>query len=208
MAKQTLQAATAAGQVALGALQDPSGALSQCVTQDHSRATYRYCGIFTLSVATPTCVILIQGGGNTARVRRVGLAGWATTEGVMRALATRRTTAPTLGSAVLTAVSASLVDPASSSSPTTIVSTVGTANITTQGTTGGILGCGVITFPKAATIGAGQNCLAWPHGFQSDAGQSWVLRGSNNWISIELNGDAVPAGGVLLYEIEIEEDAS
>lgn len=208
MSAQNLLATTASGQIPLAALQDPTNSLIQVVSQDHSRAVYRYSGLLTLAVATPTAVLVIQGGAKTSRVRRIGLSGWGTTEGTMKALVIRRKTAGTLGSAVLTAVTAALSDTGTGSAPTTVVSTVGTANYTTLGTTAGQLGCGVLTFPKAATIGAGQGVICWPHGNQGDAGQSFVLRGSADWITVELNGDAVPAGGVLLYEIEIEEDAS
>lgn len=198
----------AGNQISAAVSKDPGGNSTPRVSLDSGANTYRYCGEMT-PVATPTCVILLQGSAKVdRRVKGIRVMGAATAAGAMACLATRRSSAPvTLGSAALAAVTPGYNDSISPApqSDTNPVSTIGTANITTQGTTAGVLGFTRIPFialTTAATSGEAKP-LIWPRA--AGDGQSWVLRGAADYISIELNGGALPAGGVLDFEIEIEE---
>lgn len=193
-------------------MQDAAGNNIPALTQDHDRAVYRAAIQFTLGVATPTAVFVLQGSATkTVRLRRIALQGWSTTSGVMKFKLSRRSTAGTLGSAVLTAIPTQGKNDTNSAAPSLTISSVGTANYGTLGTLTSILGAGVVGFNKAADVNVAPP-LVWPHGYQSDAGQSFVLRGTSDWITVDggadAGGDAVPAGGILCAEFEWEEDAS
>lgn len=173
-------------------------------------AMYRASILYTLGVATPTEVVVIQGSATkTARITKISVQGWSTTAGVMKWKLSRRTSAGTLGSAVLTAIpTQGKNDSGTVASPTIVLSTVGTANYTTVGTLGAILDCGVVGFNLAAQI---NNTVPWQP-LTGGASQSMVLRGTSDWLTLDggadAGGDAVPAGGVALITIEWAEDAS
>jgi hypothetical protein len=166
------------------------------------RATYRYAGLAFTPVATPTDVIQIQGSATkTLRITRIGIGGVATAQGNMPVQLVRRSTAGTLGSAVLTAVTAAKTD-TSDPAATGVVSTVGTANYTTLGTAVATLGASRLNMPAVGT-GAQPQRVVFVF-FTAPLGR----RGASDWLGINLNGAAVPSGGVIDYEIEIQEDAS
>jgi hypothetical protein len=166
------------------------------------RATYRYAGLAFTPVATPTDIIQIQGSTTkTLRVTKIRIGGVATGQGNMPVALIRRSAAGTLGSAVLTAVTGIKLD-TTDGAATGVVSTVGTANYTTLGTAVGTLRTGRLNMPA---VGAG--AAPQPIEFEFD-NAPLRLRGAAEWIGINLNGAAVPSGGVIDYEIEIEEDAS
>jgi hypothetical protein len=170
-----------------------------------AKATYRYAGVALAPVATPTDIIVIKGSATkTVVVKRVKLSGVATAQGNMPFLLIRRSTAGTLGSAVLTAVTAAKHD-TGDPAPTAVVSTVGTANYTTPGTAAGVEGVGRLSM-GAAGSGAVDNGLVWDFSTRRDA--PLRLRGASDFLVINANGAAVPSGGVIDYEIEIEEDNS
>jgi hypothetical protein len=164
--------------------------------------TYRYAGVALAPVATPTDVIEIQGSATkTIIVKRVKLAGAATAAGTMPAKLERRTTAGTIGSAVRTAVVAAKHDSADAA-PTAVVSTIGTANLGAVGTTAGIVGTGRLQMTALGT-GVAANDVVWDFANRDDKGI--YLRGILEFLCVNLNGAALPAGGVIDYEIEIEE---
>lgn len=173
-------------------------------------AVYRASILFTLGVATPTEVVVIQGSATkTARITKISVQGWSTTAGVMKWKLSRRTAAGTLGSAVLTAIpTQGKNDSGTVASPTIVLSTVGTANYTTVGTLGAILDCGVVGFNLAAQI---NNTVPWQP-LTGGAAEAMVLRGTSDWLTLDGGadggGDAVPAGGVALITIEWVEDGS
>lgn len=194
---------------ALGALQDANNNFIQSGTTDNGQATFRASIMYTLGVATPTAVIVMQGNaGKTIRFSKIALGGWATTEGCMKFKLSRRSTAGTLGSAALTAIPTQGKNDTASGASSLTISTVGTANYGTLGTLTSILDCGVVQFPKAATTGSGS---AQPLNFAMP-GQHLLLRGASDWLTIDggadAGGDAVPAGGILLATIEWVEDGS
>jgi hypothetical protein len=156
-------------------------------------------------------VVVIQGSATkTIRLTYVKVQGWSTTAGVMKWKMSRRTTAGTLGSAVLTAIpTQGKNDSGTVAAPTAVLSTVGTANYTTVGTLSAILDCGVVGFNLAAQI---NNTVPWVPVSPATASQAMVLRGTSDWITLDggadAGGDAVPAGGIALITVEWVEDAS
>jgi hypothetical protein len=163
---------------------------------------YRYAGTAFSMVATPTAVIVIQGSATkTVLIKSIKLSGAATAYGSMPFTLVRRSTAGTLGSAALTAVTAGKLD-TDNAAASAVVSTVGTANYTTLGTAVATLAAGRLNMPalgSAATSSAG-NPLVWH--FSDGFTQPLTLRGTGQYLTIEGNGAAIPAGGVLDYEIE------
>lgn len=165
--------------------------------------------LFTLGVATPTEVVVMQGSATkTIRLRKISVQGWSTTAGVMKWKLSRRTTAGTLGSAVLTAIpTQGKNDSGTVASPTLTVSTVGTANYGTVGTLGSINDSGVVGFNLAAQI---NNTLPWTP--TANTPEAFVLRGTSDWMTLDggadAGGDAVPAGGIALITIHWVEDGS
>lgn len=173
-----------------------------------SKTQYRYAQLGFTPVATPTDVILIQGSAlKTRRIKRVKLGGVATAAGNQPAQLIKRTSAPSLGSAVLTAVTAAQQDSGdpAPAADTNAVSTVGTANITTPGTAAGTFGVGRVQL-AAAGSGVAANDLVWDFATRMD--KAPVLRGVAQYLCVNLNGIALPTGAAFDFEIEIEEDNS
>jgi hypothetical protein len=170
--------------------------------QTYAVPTYRYAGLAFAPVATPTDIIVIKGSATkTLIVKRIKICGAATAAGTMPAKIERRSDAGTVGSAVLTAVAAAKHDSAQDAA-TGVVSTVGTANYTTVGTTAGVVGAGRLQMTALAT-GVAAIPLEWDFACRDDKGI--YLRGILEFLCVNLNGAALPSGGVVDYEIEIEE---
>lgn len=183
---------------------DSDGSFILLRSSEHRKATFRYAGNFT-PVATPTDVLMIQGSATrTLRVKRIALGGVATANGNMLATLIRRSTQfTTQGSAVFNAVTPGKLD-FGDAAATGVVSTIGTANLTSVGTTQGNLGQSRLFLPTTATGVPAP--LVWEFATRQD--KALILRGVLDFVFINLNGGAVPAGGVVDYEIEIEEDLS
>jgi len=173
-------------------------------SSEHRKPTFRYAGTFT-PVATPTDVLMIKGSATkTLRVKSIILGGVATGNGNMIATLLRRSTQfTTQGTAVFNAVTAGAHD-TTDGAATGVVATIGTANITSLGTLVGNLGQRRLFMPTTAT--GTPNPLSWDFATHQD--KALILRGVADFVFVNLNGGAVPAGGVIDYEIEIEEDAS
>lgn len=170
-----------------------------------AKATYRYSGLAFTPVATPTDFIVIAGSATkTCRIKRIAISGVATAQGVIPIQLIKRTTAGTLGSAVLTAVTAAKHD-TNDAAPTCAVSTVGTANYTTLGTAQGTIAAARLNLP-AASGGTVTGATGFDFALRRDA--PIFLRGTSELVGINGNGGALPAGTVIDYEIEIEEDNS
>lgn len=175
------------------------------VTTEGNKTTYRYAGLSFAPVATPTDIIEIIGSAaKTVRVKRVKLEGAATAAGNMPASLVRRSAVPTIGSAVRTAVTAAKHD-SGDAAATAVVSTIGTANFGTVGTTAGIVAAGLLQMSALAT-GLGVSPLVWDFSTRND--KPLILRGVAESLCVNLAAAAVPSGGVIHYEIELEEDAS
>lgn len=191
---------------------DPAGIETGQVSLDQcGAAVYRASIAYTLGVATPTAVVVLQGSSTkTIRFTFIKVQGWSTTAGVMKWKASRRTTAGTLGSAALTAIpTQGKNDSGTVAAPTLVASTVGTANYGTLGTLNAIMDYGVVGFNLAAQI---NNSLPWTPVAPSSSAQAFVLRGAADWITLDggadAGGDAVPSGGIALITLEWIEDAS
>ncbi len=171
----------------------------QLVTWDAPFATYRYAKQALAPVATPTCYCLIQGSATAAvKIKSIRLSGGATAAGAMTVQMSRWSDGGTAGSAALTAITAvknDINDPAA----TAVVSTVGTANFTTQGTGNGtLLSASRLPMPAIATGGAETSLF---YDFTTAGTKPLILRGTSDYISISGGGAAVPSGGVIDIEI-------
>lgn len=188
----------------LSAFFDADGSLILVRSSEHAKPTFKYTGTFT-PVATPTDVLMIQGSGTkTLRVKRIALGGVATANGNMLATLLRRSTQfTTQGSAVFTAITAAKLDP-NDAAATGVVSTIGTANLTSVGTLVGNLHQQRLFMPTTATGVPAP--LVWEFATRQD--KALILRGTSDFVFLNLNGGAVPAGGVIDFDIELEEDAS
>jgi hypothetical protein len=184
----------------------PSAAsYSAQVNTEGQRATYRYAITGFTPVATPTAFVVLQGSATkVVRIKRIYLSGTtsAATGGNQPLVGTRRSTAGTLGSAVLTAVPGTKHD-INDVAATGVVSTVGTANYTTMGTTAGQLLANRIGL-ATATTGTADSPAVYDFATRND--KPLILRGVSDFITLEGGAAALPAGAVFDIEIETEED--
>ena len=171
----------------------------QLVTWDAPFATYRYAVQALAPVATPTCFCLIQGSATaTVKIKSIRIGGGATAAGAMTVQMSRWSTGGTLGSAALTAITAVKND-INDAAASAVVSTVGTANFTTQGTGNAtLLAASRIPMPAIATGGAETTLL---YDFTQGGVKPLILRGTSDYISLSGGGAAVPSGGVIDIEI-------
>jgi hypothetical protein len=176
------------------------------VSSDGYKATYRYAVQGFSMVATPTAFLVIQGSASkTIRVKLIKITGVATAAGNMPVQASRWSTAGTLGSAVLSAVSAVKHDVNDGTAAAT-VSTVGTANYGTQGTGNGTLLMAERIQFSASGSGVAVNPTVLDFSTRQD--KAFVLRGTTDFLVLSGGGGAIPTGGVIDITIETEEDAS
>lgn len=164
-------------------------------------ATYRYATLAFAPVATPTDIVVIQGSDNAVvQIKLIRLYGVATAAGNMPAQLVRRSTANTTNG-VLTAITPGKHDK-QDGAPKATVSTVGTANFGSLGTSQGVLGAGRV---QMAASGTGVAALPLVWDFSKRLDKPLILRGALDFVCINMNGAAIPAGGVLDIEIETEE---
>ncbi len=165
---------------------------------------YRAAVLGFTPVATPTDIALIQGSASfTTRIRKIIVQGVATAAGNIPIVLIRRSTPyTTSGSAVLTAIAT--IGPMDSEDPaaTAVVETVSTANFTSVGTAVATLATGRA---QLAASGSGIGFTPLEFNFNNN---SIVLRGTSDYLALNCNGAAVPAGGVLDITVEWEEDNS
>jgi hypothetical protein len=186
------------------ALMAPAGEGAQLVSSDGTIPTYRYCSLALAMVATPTDALVIQGSATkTVRVKRIKVSGQATAQGSMPVQLIRRSTAGTVAPAVLTAIAAAKHD-STDPAATAVVSTVGTANPGVLGTSAGIVGVDRLGMSAlgTGTAGGGED-VDWNFATRQD--KAIVLRGVSEFLVINFNGAAIPAGGVVDFEVELEE---
>ena len=175
------------------------------VSSDGLKATYQYSVSGFTPVATPTAMVIIKGSATkTVRIKRIRLAGVATAQGNMKVQSASWSTAGTLGSAALTALTAVKHDP-NDAAATCTVSTVGTANYTTEGT-----GSTVPMLCDRLFMGVTATGIITPNefNFSTRNDKALILRGTSDIIAISGAGSAVPSGGVIDISIELEEDNS
>lgn len=173
-------------------------------TPDGIQKTYRYCGTAFAPVAAPTDWLVIQGSASkTCRIRKIYVGGAATAAGSFPLTVVRRlSTGGTIGSAVLTAVVAGQDDNLDAA-PTAVVSTVGTANYTTVQTANGVLAAG-----RVGLVALTAAAVYAPFVLELAYHKALVLRGTTDYIMLSFNAGAIPSGGVVDYEIVMEEDNS
>lgn len=188
------------------AAMNPGSSGAMQVSSDGNKNTYRFAVQAFAPVATPTAFFQIAGSSTaTLRVKWIRISGVATAAGNMQVQLSRWSTAGTLGSAALTTINPVKHDTQDANFSGT-VSTVGTANYTTQGTGNNVLaGAGRIEFSAAGT-GLVINPLVWD--FASRQDKAFVLRGTTDILSLSGNGSAIPSGGVVDIECEVETDNS
>ena len=177
-------------------------AIGNLVTSEAQKPTYRYAINGITPVAAPTDVLVIKGSATTlVKIKYFRVTGLSTAAGQMSAILFRRSTAGTLGSAVLNAITAAkydINDPAA----TAVVSYVGTANYTAPGTSAGLLGATKLVFSN--TGGVSTPTVFWEFSTRND--KALILRGTSDFICFNMNGDALPTGAALSFDLEIEEE--
>lgn len=170
------------------------------VGSDTSKGVYRAVKATLVPVATPTDICQIKTNASiNLRIRKIRVFGTATAAGNMTCQLVRRSTIGTIGSAVLTALTAGQLD-INDAAPSGVVSTVGTANWTTLGTSAGVIAVSQLEF-AAVTTGVGR---ATVFDFTSDS-KGCLVRGVNDYLWINLNGEALPSGGKVDIEVEWQE---
>lgn len=174
-------------------------------SSEHTNPTFKCCLLAFAMVATPTDVIVIQGSATrTVRIKQIKIGGVATSQGNMPVQLIRRSTANSGGTAVLTPIVPGKLDP-TDAAMTAVVSSVGTGNFGSLGTSAGIEGVGRLSLPASGT-GVVAVPTVWDYATHQD--KALILRGTLDFICINFNGAAVPAGTLVDFEIELEEDAS
>lgn len=192
--------------VNMAAFQDAAGNNYPTHTGDTQIAHYRAGGTAFAMVATPTAAIKILGSATkTVRIKRIVLQGAATAAGNMAFTVKKNSTAGTIGSAVLTTVTATPLD-SGNAAATGVVSTVGTAN---YGTVPTIVGSPLYAGRLQMTaIGTGVAIVPIVLEFGMHGRQALVLRGATENVTVDFGGSAIPSGGVLDFSVEWSEDAS
>jgi hypothetical protein len=173
--------------------------------------TFRYAVTGYSPVATPTDIVVIQGSSLVTRINKIALSGFAGTAGMMPVELIRRSTEyTTIGSAALTAVTAAKMD-TTMAAATAVVSTVGTANFTSVGTAVGTIGAKRLCFGSSAIPNT--PILVWDFSGTNVSAVTptdnpLVLRGTSDFLMINLQGAALPSSGVIDIEIETTEYAA
>ena len=177
------------------------GLVALPVSSDGLKATYYYAVLGYSPAATPTDVLQITGSGSkTIRVRRIRIGGVATAAGNMPVQVFRRSAADTGGTpTTITEARADTIDP----TPATATVVTFGANPSPLGAqVGGVMRAGRVQL-SAAGSGVAANVLEF--NFDIKAG---VLRGTSQFLCLNMNGAALPAGAAFDIEIVTEEDAS
>ena len=192
-------------EVDMGAFQDAAGNNFPAHSGDTNIAHYRCAKAQLAPVATPTAYLVIQGSATkTVRIKKIKVHGLATAAGTMDVIINKCSAAGTLGSAVLTALTKVPLD-SGNSAATAVVSTVGTANYTTEPTVVGVIGAQRLML---SADGSGVNAQPAVWEFGKDGCQAVVLRGTAQHVTISGNGDALPSGAKVDLEVEWSEDNS
>ena len=178
------------------------GLLALPVQSEGVKTGYSYAILGFAPVATPTDILEIKGSATkTVRVRRIEITGVATAAGNMPVQLIRRSTVSTGGGSVTTAIAAFKPDTAYAAA-TAVVSSIGTANPTLGAQEGGIAAASRVQLTAAGT-GLGVSPVVWDF-----AVNACVLRGVGQFLYLNFNGAAIPAGGLFDINLWISEDAS
>lgn len=166
------------------------------------KAAYRFAVLGVAPVATPTDILEIKGSATkTVRIRQIKVSGGATAAANFPLSLVRRSTASTGGGSTLNAITAFKPDTGYAAATAT-AGYFSAANPTLGTGVGGPGGVGRVQLPALAT-GVAALPLKWV--FDINA---LVLRGASEYLYINGGGTALPAGTVLDFEIELQEDGS
>lgn len=169
------------------------GSLVDAAEAPIAKPAFRYASIGNTPAATPTDVLTLTGSATkTIRVRRIWVSGLAGTAGLLTPRLVRRAAANTGGTS--TAPTPMKMDTADAAA--TGVLALYTANPTINSTVG-TLGARAL-FLNLAT--AGKDAVEWE--FPGTYHRGLVLRGALDILAVNFAGAAVPAGGLLDFELE------
>src|SRR5712692_8135408 len=161
-------------------------------------STYSLGAIGATLAATPTDFIVLQGSATrVVRVKHIAFNGVATANGNMPVQLVRRSAAAAGGTATTPAPIRH--DITNDATPATAVLQLFTANPTTVGAVVGTLRATRINFSVTAT---GAVVATQALDFTTRGDKPIVLQGVADFLAINFNGAAVPAGGLLDWEIE------
>jgi len=168
------------------------------VTTEGNAGTYAISAVDVTPAATPTDVVTVYGSASkTVRVKSVTVSGVATTAGTMDVSLVKRTAANTAGTS--TAPSVAKFD--SQDADASAVVKQYSANASA-------LGAGVPLATKKLNMGVAGAGGVVSFDFATRNDKALILRGVAQGLAINLNGQAVPAGGKITYAVEWEEDLS
>lgn len=188
----------------LGTFTDASSVQRYQVSGDSSIAHYSSAKSRLTPVAAPTAVFVLPGNATTTvRVKRIVLSGAATSAGSMPFSIQKCSDAGTVGSAVLTALTA-VPNDSGNAAASSAASTVGTANYTTVPAVIGAIYSGELQQGALATGAFAPIDLR----FGADGRQAIVLRGVAQNLTVNFLGTTLPSGSVLDFYVEWSEDAS
>jgi hypothetical protein len=180
-----------------------AGALK--VNSQSDRAHYRYAVPNFTPVAAPTEMFVIQGSATkTVGIRRIKVTGAATAAGSMQLTLTRRSSAGTLNTAVLTAVTACKVQ-SGNAAASAVVSSVGTANYQTPGTVVAQAYAGRLSLVAIGSAATSSDCQPNTIDFGMPNDQMFTLSGVSEWLTIDGEGSALPSGAKLDVSIDTVE---
>lgn len=190
---------------ALAATPDGDASYIAIRTSEHRKPSYRYGSIGNTPAATPTDILTIAGSGTkTIRIKSVKLSGVATANGNMPVALIRRTSLDTTGTKTNpTPVALDNVNDGAATATLSLY-TVNPGGLGSVLGTNGIIGVARLFLATTAT-GTPQ---VTSFDFCVNQDKPVILRGSTDNLAINLQGAAVPAGGLIDIFIEWEEDAS
>jgi hypothetical protein len=188
---------------------DGGGNVMPAVTFDSSKATYRFSASFTPLVTSAVTLFSIQGSATkTVRVRRIFVGGTSTTNPGSSNYALYRVSALGSGGTGVNPTAAKL--DTNDAAATAVVTHYTTAAQSSGTKVGGpitslSIGTSTITLP---TTGPVPFYSVFPEG-GIPAGKAIVLRGTGDYLEFQnANAGSLPAGTVLQYVVELEEDDS
>lgn len=168
------------------------------------KTTYSASVLDFTPVASPTDFFNIFGSATkTIRITRIEILGEATANNQIDIVLVKRSTAGTLGSAVLTNLTAVPHD-SNNAAATAVVSTVGTANYTTLGTLVGNVQSRSLSLPNPSTSTISSPSIVFD--FTNRNEQGIVLRGITQQIAFNGNAESLPSGTVLDINITWTEE--
>ncbi len=169
---------------------------------DGLRATYSFGARAIAPVATPTDVVEIRGSASkTVRVRRILIGGVATAAGNMPVQLVRRSAASTGGGSTLNALSANYFD----TSFAAVTATAGYFSVANPTLGAGVGGIGPVGTVCLSASGSGVGVSPFVFDFDLNA---FVLRGSSQYLYINMAGAALPAGAAFDFTVILQEDVS